>query len=406
MTTKPPPKSATRRDLGFSTRAVRAGTTRSDFGEHSEAMYLTSSFVFDDAEQAARRFQNKESGVVYSRFTNPSVQMFEERLASLENAERCVATSSGMSAILATCMGLLKAGDHIVSTPSLFGATVQLFDNYMTKFGVAVSYVSLTNPADWAAAILPNTRLLYLETPSNPLTEIADIRAISAVAKSAGVPLVVDNCFCTPALQQPLALGADLVLHSATKYIDGQGRVLGGAVAGSGALIEPIFQVVRTCGPSLSPFNAWVLHKGLETLKIRMKAHSESALALAQWLEGHSAVSRVLHPALPSHPQHALAMKQQSAGGAIISFEVQGDTPQSQRENAYRLINTVEVMSVTGNLGDTRTTITHPATTTHGRISEEARQKAGIKQSLIRIAVGLEEIDDLKADLERGFSTQ
>jgi O-succinylhomoserine sulfhydrylase len=369
-------------------------------------MYLTSSFVFDDAEQAARRFQNKESGVVYSRFTNPSVQMFEERLASLENAERCVATSSGMSAILATCMGLLKAGDHIVSTPSLFGATVQLFDNYMTKFGVAVSYVSLTNPADWAAAILPNTRLLYLETPSNPLTEIADIRAISAVAKSAGVPLVVDNCFCTPALQQPLALGADLVLHSATKYIDGQGRVLGGAVAGSGALIEPIFQVVRTCGPSLSPFNAWVLHKGLETLKIRMKAHSESALALAQWLEGHSAVSRVLHPALPSHPQHALAMKQQSAGGAIISFEVRGDTPQSQRENAYRLINAVEVMSVTGNLGDTRTTITHPATTTHGRISEEARQKAGIKQSLIRIAVGLEEIDDLKADLERGFSTQ
>jgi O-succinylhomoserine sulfhydrylase len=398
------PKSSTRRDLKFATRAVRAGTTRSEFGEHSEAMYLTSSFVFDDAEQAARRFQNKEAGVVYSRFTNPSVQMFEERLASLENAQACVATSSGMAAILATCLGLLKAGDHIVSTPSLFGATVQLFDNFMAKFGVSTSYVSLTDPNAWAAAVQPNTRLFYLETPSNPLTDIADIAAISAVARSKSIPLVVDNCFCTPALQQPLALGADLVLHSATKYIDGQGRVLGGAVAGPKELIDPIVQVVRTCGPSLAPFNAWVLHKGLETLNIRMKAHSATALQLAQWLESHPAVARVLHPALPSHPQHALAAKQQLAGGAIVSFEVKGANAAQQQAKAYQVINAVEVLSVTGNLGDTRTTITHPATTTHGRISDEARARAGIHPSLIRIAVGLEDIEDLKADLDRGLS--
>ncbi len=404
MTTKKTPKSATQRDLRFATRAVRAGTTRSEFGEHSEAMYLTSSFVFDDAEQAARRFQNQEPGVVYSRFTNPSVQMFEERLASLEGAERCVATSSGMSAIHAVCLAFLKAGDHIVTTPSLFGATIQLFENYLVKFGVSVSYVSLTDPQAWANAITPNTRLIYLETPSNPLTEIADIAAIAKTAKAKGVPLVVDNCFCTPALQQPLAMGADLVVHSATKYIDGQGRVLGGAVAGPSVLVEPIYQVVRTCGPSLSPFNAWVLHKGLETLDLRMKAHSASALTLAQWLEAHPKVSRVLYPGLASHPQHALAMRQQSAGGAIVSFEVNGATPDEQRQNAFRVINAVEVISVTGNLGDTRTTITHSATTTHGRLSEEARARAGIRQSLIRVAVGLEDIEDLKADLDRGLS--
>lgn len=405
MTKSKTPKSSSRRDLGFATRAVRAGTVRSEYGEHSEAMFLTSSFVFDDAEQAARRFQNKEPGVVYSRFTNPSVQMFEERLASLEGAERCVAMSSGMAAVLAMCLGLLKAGDHIVTTPSLFGATVQLFDNYLVKFGVGVSYVSLADPAAWEAAITSNTKLFYLETPSNPLTEIADIAAISKIARARGVILVVDNCFCTPALQQPLALGADLVLHSATKYIDGQGRVLGGAIAGASALLDPVYQVVRTCGPSLSPFNAWVLHKGLETLSIRMKAHSASALELAQWLEGHPRVSRVLYPGLASHPQHTLAMKQQSSGGAIVSFEVKGTNADEQRANAYRVINNVEVMSVTGNLGDTRTTITHPATTTHGRISEEARQRAGIQQSLIRVAVGLEDVDDLKADLARGLDS-
>lgn len=404
MTTNKTPKSSTRRDLRFATRAVRAGTTRSEYGEHSEAMYLTSSFVFDDAEQAARRFQNKEPGVVYSRFTNPSVQMFEERLASLENAERCIATSSGMAAILATCMAHLKAGDHVVTTPSLFGSTVQFFDNYMVKFGVSVTYVSLTDAAAWKAAIQPNTKLFYLETPSNPLTEVADIRAIAASAKAAGVILVVDNCFCTPAIQQPLELGADLTLHSATKYIDGQGRVLGGAVAGSKALIEPIYQMVRTCGPSLAPFNAWVLHKSLETLDVRMKAHSASALALAQWLERHPRVARVLYPGLPSHPQHALAMQQQSTGGAVVSFEVVGETLEEQRANAHRVINSVEIMSVTGNLGDTRTIITHPGTTTHGRISEEARAKAGIKQALLRVAVGLEDVEDLKQDLERGLA--
>jgi O-succinylhomoserine sulfhydrylase len=404
MTNKKNPPSASRRDLGFATRAVRGGTQRSDFGEHSEALYLTSSFVFDDAQQAADRFQNREPGMVYSRFSNPSVQMFEERLASLENAERCVATSSGMAAILATCLGLLKAGDHVVSTPSLFGATVQLFENTLRKFNVPVDYVPLTDAQAWAKAVTPATKLFYLETPSNPLTELADIAAIAAVAHKHGITLVVDNCFCTPALQQPLALGADLVLHSATKYLDGQGRVLGGAVAGRSELIEPIFQVVRTCGPSLSPFNAWVLHKGLETLDLRMRAHSASALALAGWLEQHPRVARVLYPGLASHPQHALAMQQQSAGGAIVSFEVKGANPTEQRQHAFSLINAVQIMSVTGNLGDTRTTITHPASTTHGRISPQAREQAGIRESLVRIAVGLEDLEDLKADLDAGLA--
>jgi len=404
MTNKKKPSSASRRDLGFATRAVRGGTQRSDFGEHSEALYLTSSFVFDDAQQAADRFQNREPGMVYSRFSNPSVQMFEERLASLENAERCVATSSGMAAILATCLGLLKAGDHVVSTPSLFGATVQLFETTLRKFNVPVDYVPLTDPQAWAKAVTPATRLFYLETPSNPLTEIADIAAIAAVAQQHGITLVVDNCFCTPALQQPLALGADLVLHSATKYLDGQGRVLGGAVAGRSELIEPIFQVVRTCGPSLSPFNAWVLHKGLETLDLRMRAHSASALALAGWLEQHPRVARVLYPGLASHPQHALAMRQQSAGGAIVSFEVKGEDPTEQRQRAFSLINALQIMSVTGNLGDTRTTITHPASTTHGRISPQAREQAGIREGLVRIAVGLEDLEDLKADLDAGLA--
>lgn len=388
----------------FATRAVRDGTHRSAFGEHSEAMFLTSSFVFDDAEQAARRFQNQEEGPVYSRFTNPSVQMFEERLASLEGAEDCVATATGMSAILAVCLGLLKSGDEIVTTGSLFGATIQLFDNFIAKFGVKVRYVSLTDPGEWQAAIGPNTRLFYLETPSNPLTEIADLQAIGEIARKAGVITVVDNCFCTPALQLPLDYPIDLVLHSATKYIDGQGRVLGGAVAGPKSLVKEVRQVVRTCGPSMSPFNAWVLHKSLETLAVRMRAHSESALQIAKWLEAQPMVERVLYPGLPSHPQHALAMRQQSTGGAIVSFEIKGKSPEAARDLAYRLVNSVEIFSRTGNLGDTRSIITHPGSTTHGRISEEARQRAGIRQGLIRLAVGLEDVGDLIADLKQGLA--
>jgi O-succinylhomoserine sulfhydrylase len=389
--------------LGFETRAVREGTMRSEFGEHSEALYLTSSFVFGDAEEAARRFQNLEPGMVYSRFTNPSVQMFEQRLASLEEAQDCVATASGMSAILSVCLGLLKSGDEIVTTGSLFGATIQLFDNFMTKFGVGIKYVDLSRPEEWEAAISPATRLFYLETPSNPLTQIADLQAIGTIARKAGVITVVDNCFCTPAIQQPLRFPIDLVLHSATKYLDGQGRVLGGAVAGPKALVDQIRAVVRTCGPCLSAFNAWVLHRSMETLALRMRAHSESALALAAWLEQHPSVARVFYPGLASHPQHALAMRQQSSGGAIVSFELKADNEAQEQERAFRLVNAVSLFSRTGNLGDTRSIITHPASTTHGRISEEARARAGIRQSLIRLAVGLETLEDLKADLSQGL---
>ena len=389
--------------MGFETRAVRDGTMRSEFGEHSEALYLTSSFVFDDAEEAARRFQNLEPGMVYSRFTNPSVQMFEQRLASLEEAQDCVATASGMSAILSVCLGLLKSGDEIVTTGSLFGATIQLFDNFKTKFGVGVKYVDLSRPEEWEAAISPATRLFYLETPSNPLTQVADLQAIGTIARKAGVITVVDNCFCTPAIQQPLRFPIDLVLHSATKYLDGQGRVLGGAVAGPKSLVDPIRAVVRTCGPCLSAFNAWVLHRSMETLALRMRAHSESALALAAWLEQHPSVARVFYPGLASHPQHALAMRQQSSGGAIVSFELKADNEGQAQERAFRLVNAVSLFSRTGNLGDTRSIITHPASTTHGRISEEARARAGIRQSLIRLAVGLETLEDLKADLSQGL---
>ena len=389
--------------LGFETRAVRDGTMRSEFGEHSEALYLTSSFVFEDAEEAARRFQNLEPGMVYSRFTNPSVQMFEQRLASLEEAQDCVAAASGMSAILSVCLGLLKSGDEIVTTGSLFGATIQLFDNFMTKFGVGVKYVDLSRPEEWEAAISPATRLFYLETPSNPLTQVADLQAIGTIARKAGVITVVDNCFCTPAIQQPLRFPIDLVLHSATKYLDGQGRVLGGAVAGPKSLVDPIRAVVRTCGPCLSAFNAWVLHRSMETLALRMRAHSESALALAAWLEQHPSVARVFYPGLASHPQHALAMRQQSSGGAIVSFELKADDEAQAQERAFRLVNAVSLFSRTGNLGDTRSIITHPASTTHGRISEEARARAGIRQSLIRLAVGLETLEDLKADLGQGL---
>lgn len=385
-------------ELHLETLAIRAGQERSQFGEHAEALYLTSSFVADNAAQAAARFTGVEPGFIYSRFTNPTVTQFQERLAALEGAEAAVATASGMSAILALCMGHLKAGDHILASAGMFGATIQLFNNWLGKFGVSASYVDATNPAAWAAAVKPETRLFYLETPSNPLTEVADIAAIAAVAHAHQALMVVDNCFCSPALQQPLKHGADLVIHSATKYIDGQGRVLGGAVVGSKALIEPVYQFLRTAGPTLSAFNAWVLTKGLETLGIRMKAHCENALALAQWLETQPAVEKVYYPGLPSHPQHELAKRQQSGGGGVVSFELKGG-----KDAAWKLIDAVRLLSRTANLGDVKTTITHPYTTTHGRISPEAKAAAGIREGLVRISVGLEHIEDIQRDLARGL---
>jgi O-succinylhomoserine sulfhydrylase len=381
------------------TLAVHAGTVRSQFGEHSEALFLTSSFVFENAAQAAARFIGEQPGNIYSRFTNPTVTMFEERLASMEGAEQCVATASGMSAILACVMGVLKAGDHIVASRSLFGATVNLFNNIIKKFGVETTYVSATNVAEWQAAVRPNTRLFFLETPSNPLTEISDIAAIAVIAKSCGALLAVDNCFCTPLLQQPFALGADIVIHSATKYLDGQGRVLGGAVLGSKKNMESVYGFLRTAGPTMSPFNAWIFLKGMETLKIRMDAHSANALALARWLETQANVARVFYPGLPSHPQHALAMKQQKTGGGIVSFEVKGG-----KTAAWRVIDNTKLLSITANLGDTKTTITHPASTTHARITPEARAAAGITDGLIRIAVGLEAVVDIENDLARGLN--
>jgi len=380
------------------TLAVRAGAVQSQFGENSEALFLTSSFTFESAAQAAARFIGEEPGNIYSRFTNPTVTMFEERLAAMEGTEQCVATASGMSAILACAMGLLKSGDHIVASRSIFGATINLFNNVIKKFGVETTYVSATDPAEWQAAVRPNTRLFFLETPSNPLTEISDIATIAAVAKGCGALLAVDNCFCTPILQRPFDLGADIVIHSATKYIDGQGRVLGGAVLGSRKLMEPIFGFLRTAGPTMSAFNAWVFLKGLETLKVRMEAHSTNSLELARWLEAQPSVARVFYPGLPSHPQHELAMKQQKTGGGIVSFEVRGG-----REAAWRVIDNTRLVSITANLGDTKTTITHPASTTHGRIAPEARAAAGISDGLIRIAVGLEAVVDIQNDLARGL---
>ena len=381
------------------TLAVRAGIARSQFNEHSEALYLTSSFVFDNAAQAAARFQGSEPGNIYSRFTNPTVTAFQDRLAALEGAEACVATASGMSAILATAMALLKSGDHIVSSSGVFGATVQLFSNVLAKFGVETSYVDESAPGAWKAALRKNTRLLYVETPSNPLTEVFDIRALADIAHGAGAVLVVDNCFCSPALQRPIELGADLVVHSATKYLDGQGRVLGGAILGKRELVmDGIYGFLRTAGPSLSPFNAWVLLKGLETLRIRMEAQSQGALEVARWLESHPRVKKVYYPGLPSHPQHKLAAKQQRSGGAVVSFEIQGG-----REAAWKVIDSTRLISITANLGDTKSTITHPATTTHGRISTEARARAGIADGLLRVSVGLESPRDLREDLERGL---
>ena len=380
------------------TLAVRAGQERSQFGEHAEALYLTSSFEFQNAAQAARRFSGEEEGNVYARFSNPTVTMFEERLAAIEGAEDCVATASGMSAIMAAILAHLKCGDHIVASNSLFGATVQLFSNILSRTGITTTFVSHTDPSAWAAAIRPETKLFFLETPSNPLTEIADISALTAIARPRGILVAVDNCFCTPILQRPLELGADLVIHSATKYLDGQGRVLGGAVCGARKLTEEVFKYLRTAGPTLSAFNAWVLLKGLETLKIRVEAQAANAARLAAWLEAHPKVARVFYPGLPSHPQYALAQQQQKSGGAIVSFEVKGG-----RDQAWAVVDNCHLLSITANLGDTKTTITHPATTTHGRITPEARAAAGISDGLLRIAVGLEAVEDLQMDLERGL---
>ncbi|MGD2056996.1 MAG: O-succinylhomoserine sulfhydrylase [Gammaproteobacteria bacterium] len=386
--------------LAFETLAVRAGYQRTREGEHSEAIFPTSSYVFASAAEAAARFSGEQVGNIYSRFTNPTVRTFEQRLAALEGARCCVATASGMAAILATCAGLLQAGDHVVASRSIFGTTTMLFSNYLSKFGIETGFVPLADLNAWEAAIRPATRLLFLETPSNPLTELADIGALANLAHDRGCILVVDNCFCTPALQQPLALGADIVIHSATKYLDGQGRCVGGAVVGDAERVgKEVFGFLRTAGPAMSPFNAWVFLKGLETLTLRMEAHCRSALALAQWLEQQPEVVRVYHPGLVSHPQHALAGRQQQGYGGIVSFDLAGG-----KDDAWAMIDATRVFSITANLGDAKSTITHPATTTHSKLAPEQRIAAGISDGLIRLAVGLEAVDDLRTDLERGFA--
>jgi len=389
------------------TLAVRTALERSQYGENSEALFLTSSFVQPDAETSARRFAGTEEGFTYTRTSNPTVASFEQRLAALEGTEAAIGASSGMGAILMMCMGLLRAGDHVVCSRSVFGSTLNLIGREFGKFGVETTFVSQTDVAEWKAAIRPTTKLLFAETPTNPLTDVCDIRALADLAHGAGALLAVDNCFCSPALQRPSELGADLVIHSGTKYLEGQGRVLAGAICGSSKLINEVFgPVVRTAGMALSPFNAWVVLKGLETLGIRMQAHCAGALALAQWLETQPGIARVYYPGLTSHPQHELAMRQQSGlGGAVVSFDVQGDGPEAARANAFHVIDSTRVLSITANLGDTKTTITHPATTSHGRLTEAQRQAAGIGQGLIRVAVGLDHIDDIKADLLRGLST-
>lgn len=381
------------------TFAIHGGYQRTPEGENSEAIFPTSSFAFDSAAQAAARFSGEEPGNIYSRFTNPTVRTFEQRLAAMEAGEACVGTASGMSAILALMLGLLESGDHIVSSQSIFGTTKVLFTKYLGKLGIETSYVPLTDYEAWARAITPQTRLLFLETPSNPMTEVADIARLAEIAHAHGCLLVVDNAFCTPALQQPLKLGADITIHSATKFLDGQGRCVGGAVVGPESLIEEhVRGFLRTCGPSMSPFNAWVFFKGLETLHVRMRAHSDNALALAQWLSEHPAVEQVFYPGLPSHPQHELAMRQQKAGGGLVSFRVRGG-----REAAWQVVDSLEMIHITANLGDTKTLITHPATTTHSRVEPEVRQAAGITDNLLRISVGLEAVEDIRADLARGL---
>lgn len=385
----------------FDTLACRAGISRTQEQEHSEALFLTSSFCFDNAEQAAKRFAGQEPGNVYSRFTNPTVRMFEQRLAALEGGERCIATASGMSAILALGLSLLSAGDHVVCSRDVFGATVNLFKNLLGRFGVDTTFVPLTDTAAWARAVTPRTRMLFLESPSNPLTDVADIRALADLAHAHGCLLVVDNCFCTPALQRPIELGADLVVHSATKYLDGHGRCVGGAIVGPEHLLgDKVFTYMRTAGPALSPFNAWVFLKGLETLSLRMTRHSASAARVADFLLRQPKVRRVYHSSLATHPQHELAVRQQSDHGGIVAFEVQGD-----RAAAWRVVDRVRLFSITANLGDAKSTITHPATTTHARISEQERAAMGIGESLLRLSVGLEDANDLLADLERALAT-
>lgn len=386
-------------NAGINTLAVRAGIHRTQEGEHSEALFMTSSYVFNSAEEAAARFSGDEPGNVYSRYTNPTVNTFQERIAAMEGGEAAVATASGMAAILSTCMALLKAGDHVVCSKSVFGTTTVLFGKYLQKFGVEVTSVDLTDLAAWEAAIQPNTQLLFCETPSNPLCHVADIKALSKLSAANGCIFVVDNCFCTPALQKPLALGADIVIHSATKYLDGQGRCLGGAVVGRQEHMSEVLAFIRTCGPSMSPFNAWVFIKGLETLSLRMNAHSANAQGMAEFLNQHLQVEATHYAGLPHHPGHTLAAQQQAAFGGVLSFEVSGD-----KAACWRFLNATRLMSLTANLGDAKTTIVHPATTTHGRLTDEQKHEAGIKDNLIRVAVGLEDLEDLIADLERGFA--
>ncbi|MBA1190602.1 O-succinylhomoserine sulfhydrylase [Pseudomonas entomophila] len=385
--------------VGFDTLAVRAGQHRTPEGEHSEAVFFTSSYVFRTAADAAARFAGEVPGNVYSRYTNPTVRAFEERLAALEGAEQAVGTSTGMAAILATVMALCSAGDHVLVSQSVFGSTISLFEKYFKRFGVQVDYVPLADLEGWQQALKPNTRLLFVESPSNPLAELVDIAGLAAIAQAHGALLAVDNCFSTPALQQPLALGADIVIHSATKFIDGQGRCMGGAVAGRAELMKEVVGFLRTAGPTLSPFNAWVFLKGLETLKLRMRAHCQSAQALAEWLTQQDGIERVHYAGLPSHPQHALAKRQMSGFGAVVSFEVAGG-----KEGAWRFIDATRLVSITTNLGDSKTTIAHPATTSHGRLTPHEREAAGIRDSLIRVAVGLEDVADLQADLARGLA--
>ena len=385
--------------LHIETLAIRAGALATDLGSHGEPIFTTSSFVFKSAAQAAARFGGKEPGFIYSRFSNPTVSAFEQRLAAMEGAERCVATSSGMAAILATVMALLQSGDEVVCSRGVFGTTNVLFEKYFKKFGIKTTFVALTDLPQWQAAVTAKTRLFFLETPSNPLCEVADLTAIAQLAKASNALLVVDNCFCTPALQRPLEWGADIVVHSATKYLDGQGRCIGGAVCGSNTLMEEVYGFLRSAGPTMSPFNAWVFLKGLETLNLRMQAHSANALRLADWLEQHPAVEKVFYTGLPTHEQHLLARKQQDAFGGVVSFRVKGG-----RDEAWTVIDNTQLLSITANLGDTKTTITHPATTTHGRLSDADKAAAGITENLIRVAVGLENINDIKRDLARGLA--